>query len=257
MVLYFIGVGVYDEKDISLKAVETARGCDLLFVEFYTQKMNTTKQKLEKIIGKKITELGRKEIEEQSEILLEPAKTKKVGFLVGGDPFSATTHIALKHDAMQKGIETRVIHGSSIFSAIGEVGLHMYKFGTTITIPYLEKVGGKLPFSAYDRLRDNKERGLHTLMLLDIDMEKKKIMTANEGMKTFLEMESARGENVFTEYIDVIVFARANSVKPVIVYGKVIELVDRDFGEPPMCIIVPGSLHFTEREYLEMFRYER
>ncbi len=257
MVLYFIGIGLYDEKDMSLKAIETARECNLLFAEFYTQKMNTTKEKLEKLIGKKITELNRKQVEEQSEIILEPAKTKKVGFLVGGDPFSATTHIALKHEAMQKRIETKVIHGSSIFSAIGEVGLHMYKFGTTITIPFPEKVGGKLPFSAYDRLKDNKERGLHTLMLLDIDMEQKKIMTANEGMKIFLEIENQRDEDVFTEFIDVIIFARANSEKPLIVYDKVIELIDKDFGETPMVIIVPGSLHFTEKEYLEMLRNER
>ncbi len=257
MVLYFIGIGLYDEKDISLKGLEVAKKCDVLFVEFYTQKMNTDREKLGKLIGKKIIELSREQVEEQTDIILEPAKTKRVGLLVGGDPFVATTHIALKHEAMQEGVETKIVHASSIYSAVSECGLHMYKFGTTITIPYLEKVGGKMPFSAYDRLRDNKERGLHTLMLLDMDVEKKKIMTANEGMKIFLEMEKGRGGEVFTEYTDVIVFARANSEKPLIVYGKVNDMLDRDFGEPPMLIIVPGSLHFTEREYLEMFRDER
>lgn len=257
MALYFIGIGLSDEKDISLKGLETAKRCDVIFAEFYTQKLNTTKEKLGGLVGKKITELTRKQVEEETGIILEPAKTKNVGFLVGGDPFSATTHIALRHEAIQKGIETRVIHASSIFSAIGEVGLHMYKFGTTITIPYPEKVGNKLPFSAYDRLKDNKGRGLHTLMLLDIDVDRNKIMTANEGMELFLKMEEQKGESVFTDYTDVIVFARANSEKPLIVYGKVIELLERNFGEPPMCIIIPGSLHFTEKDYLEMFRDER
>ncbi len=254
MVLYFIGLGLHDESDISLKALDTAKKCDLLFAEFYTQKMDTTKEKLEKLIGKKITVLTRKEVEEKSEIILSPAKKKKVGFLVGGDPFSATTHISLRHEAMQKGIETRVIHGSSIFSAVGEVGLHMYKFGTTITVPFLDRLKGQLPFSAYDRLKDNRERGLHTLMLLDIDADNNRYMTANEGMEVLLKMEKQKREDVFTEYTEVIVFARANSEKPEIVYGKVFKLKEKNFGEPPMVMIVPGSLHFTEREYLEMLR---
>jgi diphthine synthase len=257
MALYFIGIGLYDEKDMSLKGVEVAKNCDVLFLELYTHEMNTSRKKLEKLIGRKIIELTRKQVEEESEIILEPSKTKKVGLLVGGDPFSATTHMALRHKAMEMGIKTKVIHGSSIFSAIGEVGLHMYKFGSTITIPYPERVGNKLPFSAYDRLKSNKEMGLHTLMLLDIDRKRKRVMTANEGMKIFLEMENQRRESVFSQHTDVIVFARANSEEALIVYGKVIELIDKDFGKPPMVIIVPGSLHFTEKDYLEMFKDER
>jgi len=254
LTLYFISLGLSDEKDISLKAVETAKKCDLLFVEFYTQKMNTTKEKIEKVIGKKIRELTRQEVEENSDIILKPAKVKKVGFLVGGDAFCATTHLALKHEAMKRKIKTAVIHGSSIFSAVGETGLHMYKFGTTITVPFLEKLRGKLPISAYERLKDNRERGLHTLLLFDIVAEEDRCMTANEAMKILLDIEEKRKENVFTEHTNVIVFARAGSETAKITYGSVGELIKRDFGKPPMCMIVPGVLHFTEREYLEMFR---
>ncbi len=257
MTLYFISLGLSDEKDISLKALEIARGCDILFAEFYTHKLNTTKEKIEKTIGREIKELSRKDVEEKSDIILEPAKTKKVGLLVGGDAFCATTHLALKHDAMKLGIDTRVIHGSSIFSAIGETGLHMYKFGTTITVPFPEKLKGKLPISAYERLKDNKERGLHTLLLLDIVAEENRYMTVNEAMKILLDIEEHRKEDVFTEYTDVIVFARAGSEDAEIVYGSVAELIKKDFGQPPMCMIVPGVLHFTEREYLEMFKDDK
>lgn len=257
MVLYFISLGLYDEKDISLKALEKAKKCDLLFAEFYTQKMNISKEKLERLIEKKITILSRKDVEENSEIILKPAKTKKVGFLVGGDVFCATTHLALRYEAMQKEIKTKVIHGSSIFSAIGETGLHLYKFGVTVTVPFPERLKGKLPVSAYERLRDNKERGLHTLLLLDIDTENKKYMNAKEGMEILLDIEKHRKEGVFTEFTDIIVFGRAGSENPLIVYGKVIELLEMNFGEPPMVLIVPGSLHFTEREYLETFRYDK
>jgi len=253
MSLSFISIGLNDEKDMSLKAIEEARSCDILFAEFYTHKLDTTIEKLEKIIGKKIKALTRKEVEE-SDVVLRQAKEKKVGFLVGGDAFCATTHLALKYEAMKQGIETRVIHGSSIFSAIGEVGLHMYKFGTTVTIPFLEKLKGKSPVSAYERLKDNKERGLHTLVLLDIIEEEKRYMSFKEAIEILLAMENELKENVFTEHTDIIVFARAGSEKSKIVYGKVLEIKEMDLGEPPFCIIVPGSLHFTEKDYLELLR---
>jgi len=28
----------------------------------------------------------------------------------------------------------------------------------------------------------------------------------------------------------------------------------KDFGDPPFVIIIPGKLHFTEKEYLEYYR---
>ncbi|MEM5776883.1 MAG: diphthine synthase [Candidatus Aenigmatarchaeota archaeon] len=256
MSLHFISIGLSDERDMSIKAIEEARTCDILFAEFYTHKLNTTIEKLEKIIGKKIITLNRKEVEE-TDIILKEAKNKKVGLLVGGDVFCATTHFALKYEAIKQGIKTKVIHGSSIFSAIGEVGLHMYKFGTTITIPFPEKLKGKLPISAYERLKDNKERGLHTLILFDIIEEEKKYMTVNEAIEIMLKIEEQMKQNIFTEFSEIIVFARAGSDNSKIFYDKVSELKNMDFGEPPFCIIVPGSLHFTEKEYLELLKNDK
>ncbi|MFH8080276.1 MAG: diphthine synthase [Candidatus Aenigmatarchaeota archaeon] len=253
MSLVFISIGLYDEKDMSIKAVEEARSCDVLFAEFYTHKLNTTIENLEGLIGKKIILLNRRDVEE-SDILLREAERKKVGFLVGGDAFCATTHLSLRYEAMKKGIDTKVIHGSSIFSAVGEVGLHMYKFGATITIPFFERLKNKLPMSAYERLKGNKERGLHTLILLDISEEERRCMSVKEAIEILLKMEEEKKENVFTEHSEIIVFARAGSDDAKIVFGKVLELKDMDFGQPPFCIILPGSLHFTEKEYLELFR---
>jgi diphthine synthase len=254
MTLCFISIGLHDEKDMSIKALEAAKGCDILFVEFYTTKLDTTKEKLEKLIGKQIKILSRKDVEEKyKEIILKPAKTKRVGLLVGGDVFAATTHLALRLEAMKQGIETKVIHGSSIFSAIGETGLHLYKFGATATVPLPEKTPGKLPESVYDVIRLNKAHGLHTLLLLDIDTEQNKFMTPKEAMKILLEIENKRKQDVFTEYTDVVVFSKAGSNDPSIVYGKVVDLMKRDFDLPAV-IIVPGILHFTEKECLKNFK---
>ncbi len=256
MSLCFISIGLSDEKDLSLKAIEKAKECDILFAEFYTHKLNTTIEKLEGVLGKKIRLLSRKEVEE-SDLILEKAKTKKVGFLVGGDAFCATTHLALKFEAIKQGIKTEVIHGSSIFSAIGEVGLHMYKFGTTVTIPFLEKLAGKLPVSAYERIKDNKERGLHTLILFDIIEEEKRYMTVREALKVLLALEKRMKQEIFTQYTEIIVFARAGSDSSQIFYTTINDALEKDFGEPPFCIILPGSLHFTEKEYLELLKYDK
>ncbi|MDI6825796.1 MAG: diphthine synthase [Candidatus Aenigmarchaeota archaeon] len=256
--LWFISIGLSDERDMSLKALEAARKCDLLFAEFYTSKLNTTKGKLEELIGKPIRVLNREEVEEKYQnIILEKAKNKKVGFLVGGDCLVSTTHLALRLDALKQGIQTKIIHGSSIISSVAETGLHIQKFGPFITIPFPEKTGNELPLSTYDRIRENKSRGLHSLLLLDVISEKNKYMTPNESIEIMLRIEGEKKGNIFTKNTEIVVFARAGSEDPLIIYGKVKELLKKDFGNPPFVLIVPGKLHFTEKEYLEFFRVSK
>ncbi|MEM7826293.1 MAG: diphthine synthase [Candidatus Aenigmatarchaeota archaeon] len=250
MVLYFISLGLSDEKDMSIKALETAKSCDLLFAEFYTTKLNTTKEKLEEIIGKPIKLLSRKGVEENFQEILNEAKTKKVGFLVGGDCFIATTHISLRMEAIKQGIETKVIHGSSIISAIAETGLHIYKFGPCVTLPLREKTKGKLPESVYEVIKMNKERGLHTLCLLDLDAEKNEFLSVREGFEILLALEEARKEGLISLQDKVVVFSKAGSEESLILFEKIEDLMKKDIALPAV-IIIPGLLHFTEREFLE------
>ena len=54
--IIFIGLGLFDEKDISLKGLEEIDNCDEVFAEFYTARLfGTNKTLIEKKIGKKIT----------------------------------------------------------------------------------------------------------------------------------------------------------------------------------------------------------
>ena len=187
-------------------------------------------------------------MEEKSEKILEEAKNTKIVVFILGDPLIATTHTSLILEAKKKRIETKIIHNASIYSTIGETGLHVYKFGSTISIPFPEKTGGELPTSLCDKIKQNQRRGLHTLLLLDVDSEKNRYMTPNEGMKILLRMKA------ITDETEIVVFARAGSEKPLIMYGKTKELIKKDFGEPPFVMIIPGKLHFTEKEYLEYYR---
>jgi len=246
--LILAGLGLRDERDLTLRGIEAAKAADKVYIELYTGKWHGT-EKLKDIIGKTPVELKREELEQDADKIVDEAKEKDVIVLVPGDPLVATTHLALIEAAKKSGVKTKIIHNSSIVSAIAETGLHIYKFGATATVPFPEKTKGKLPESVYEVLKLNRAAGLHTLLLLDITPEK--CMTPNEAIRILLEMEKKRKENIFTSDTAIVVFCRAGSDDSQIAYGKVSELAGKDFGEPPMAMVVPGMLHFTEKEYLE------
>lgn len=249
--LTFIGLGLYDEKDISLKGIEEIKNCDKVYAEFYTAILSGADiKKIEKTIGKKIEVLSREETEKGDKILKD-AKDKDVVFLTCGDPMTATTHIDLRLRAIKNEIKTRVIHGSSISTAVpGLLGLQNYKFGRTTTLAYPEK--DYFPTSPYDIIKDNKKMGLHTLVLLDIQADKNRYMTANEGMKLLLKMEENLKGNIFKKDSIVCVVARAGSSKPITIAGAVEDLMDKDFGPPLHTLVIPGKLHFMEIEALQL-----
>ncbi len=108
--LYFIGLGLYDERDISVKGLEAVRAADTIYAEFYTSRlMGTSPEKLEALYGKSIHLLSREEVEVDP-AWLEEAREKDVAFLVGGDAMVSTTHLDLRLRAAEMGIDTRVIH---------------------------------------------------------------------------------------------------------------------------------------------------
>ena len=243
-----IGLGLWNEKSMSVEALEEAKGCDKLYAEFYTSKLfGSSVERLEEVFGKEIEVLPREKVESNPELIAE-AKGKRIGFLVAGDALTATTHVDLLLDAKKAGVEVKVVHGSSVYTAAaGLAGLQIYKFGraTSITLPQ----EGFMPESPYNVIKENLENGMHTLVFLDI--QPPKYMTANEAMKALLGMEEKRGEKIFTEETKIVVVARAGSEKPLVKYGAVKELVDFDFGEPLHIMIVPGKLHFKEEEFLQ------
>jgi len=248
--LALISIGLSDEKDISLRGIEEARSCDRLYVEFYTSVLNTTLQKLSELLGKPITQLRRKDLEESAEVILREAERSRVGILVGGDSLAATTHIALLLEARKRGINTKVVHGSTALTAIAETGLSLYHFGKTATIPMSSK--GSLPTSPYLTLEENLGKGLHTLLLLDLDVEKGESLSLNDAFHLMLKVEAEEGKGVFTEDTLVVGAARLGSDTQLVKAGKLSELLDLDFGPPPQILIVPGGLHFIEEEALKV-----
>lgn len=249
IMFYFIGLGLYDEKDISLKGIEALKNVDDVYAEFYTANLfGTTLSAVEDIISKEISVLTREEVEEFN-IPLNAAMENDVAFLVAGDPLIATTHTDMMIEAKKLNIKTTVIHSSSILSAApGLAGLQAYKFGKVTTIPFPEE--NYFPHSPYLAIKANKELNAHTLVLLDIHAHEKKYMTANEGLEYLATVEEIRKENIVNLETLAVAVARAGSNKPVVRADKVKNLIKEDFGGPLHCLIIPADLHFMEAEYL-------
>lgn len=258
--LYLISLGLHDEKDMSIKAIEAAVKCDKLYAEFYTTKMDTSTGKISKLIEKvtgvkkTVVELKRSDLEENSDKILKEAENMNVGIFVGGDVLVATTHLSLLIDAKKKGINVEIVHGSSIYSAIAETGLHIYKFGKTTTLAFPEK--NYKPTSCYDTILSNKNTGLHTLVLLDVKKEREKYMSINEALKILLEIESEKKCNIIKPETKVVAACKLGSKEKIIKYGTIDKLMkDNSLREKvPAVIVIPGELYFTEEEFLEMLK---
>ena len=243
--LYLIGLGLYDEKDITQRGINAIKNCDNLYIEIYTSKWNGL-ESLRMMLGKEIIEVKRSDLEENQKKILDEAKSKKVGVLIPGDPLVATTHIDLLIQAKKNGIKTVVIHAPSIYSAVAETGLFIYKFGKTTTIPFVQE--GYKPESPYDTIKQNRENVLHTLCLLDI---KDRLMAPSEGLKYLLEIEGRKKEMVISEDDEVIVFSMRE--RSFIIYDKVNNILNRDFPTPAV-LIIPGELHSIEKEALSCWK---
>lgn len=247
--LVFVGLGLFDETDVSLRGLEEIREAEAVFVEFYTSLMaGLSVRKLEKLIGKKVSVVSRCHLEEENgQMILQKAEKGKTVLLVPGDPLIATTHVDLRIRAEKLGIKTRVIHGASIISAvIGLSGLQNYKFGRSVTVPFPEK--GFVSETPYLVIEENRKRGLHTLCFLDVKVEEGKYMTAKEGLQALLTVEKRKRNKVVTPDTLVVGIARAGSKDSVVKAGYTEEVMNYDFGKPPHTIIFPGRLHFMEAE---------
>ena len=235
--LVFIGLGLNDEKGISLAGLEEAKTADQVFIELYTSLLpDFSLANLEKLVGKPVQILSRHDLEEENgKRVLDAAQHGKAVFLVPGDPFIATTHVTLRIEAAKRKVATRVVHGASIISAIiGLSGLHNYKFGKTVTIPFRENFSE----TPYNVIAQNRRLGLHTLCLLDLKADEKCYLTINEALTMLREVEDKRNQKVASDDALAVGLARAGSSQPTLKAGFVSELLNFDFGPPPMTLIL-------------------
>ena len=240
--LYLIGLGLNDEKDISLKGLEAIKKCKFVYLESYTSKLNVDLKKLEILYGKKIIIADRTLVENSNDII-NNSKKYNVALLIIGDVFGATTHINFVIECKKNNIEFKIIHNASVLTAVGEIGLELYKFGKTTSIPF----NNKDVKTTMEVIKQNQKNDLHTLVLLDLDPLNNKFMNAREAIKYLLD-------NGFNKSNKIVVCSQLGGDSE-IVYSDVTTLINHDFNKYPQSVIVPSKkLHFVEEEALELWK---
>lgn len=238
--LWFVGLGVCPPDSIPAAATRIIRSADVTYLDTFT----SPGVSLPNMEG--VRPAPRWLVEDGREIL-DGAAQKTVALASYGDPMVATTHAELRVRAESRGIPTGVVHASSVATAIlGECGLHHYKAGRTATI--MNDMQATL--TPYQTTYRNAVRGNHTLLLLEYDAERGFFLDPGAALRMMREAEAGQRRGVFGGDTYVVVASRAGMPGQAIRAGRMDEMERIRFGEPPHSIVIPGPLHFTERDAL-------
>ena len=266
--LLLVGLGLGDERDITLKGLDAIKAADVVWLESYTAILpGIDAATLSAFYGRPVLLADRSLVESGSEAIVNAARTQNVCLLVVGDPFGATTHTDLWMRCKDAGVEVKVIHNASILNACGACGLQLYSFGQTVSIPLFQ--GTWKPDSFYTKIKENQSLGLHTLCLLDIKVKEPNIeilttrgktvydppyfMSIREALEQLLYIEEqVRHEGVLLRNSSVCVgLARVGRDDQVIRAGTPQELLNVDFGGPLHALVIAGKIHPMEEEILK------
>ena len=242
--LTFIGLGLYDDRSITLEGRDALDDADAVFAEFYTSFLaGATIDDIESAHDTEITVRDRAGVEQDPDPILDAAETGHAAFLTAGDTMISTTHVDLRLRAIDRGIDTRVVHGTTAQTAASSLtGLQNYRFGKATTLPFERSHGGDgVPASVLETIDANAERDLHTLVYLDIDRENDAYMTGDHAARLLAEAGRDR--------LGVVV-AQAGSSDPTVVAADLTALGDDAFGAPLHMLVLPGDLHPLERDAL-------
>ncbi|KAI9823977.1 MAG: diphthine synthase [Phylliscum demangeonii] len=269
--LYLIGLGLADERDITIKGLEIVRQAERVYLEAYTSVLLVEKETLEAFYGRSVIVADRDMVECGSDDILAGADRVNIAFLVVGDPFGATTHTDLVLRARELGIPTQSVPNASILSAIGATGLQLYHFGQVVSMVFFTETWK--PSSCYDRMRENAQMGLHTLILLDIKVRERSVEDLARGRQVFqparymtvaqcagqmLELEETRAEGVCTPDALVVGAARVGSRDQRFVSGTLKQLAEVDMGPPLHSMVLLGRrMHDLERSFIRDYAVDR
>ncbi|XP_058494939.1 diphthine methyl ester synthase [Solea solea] len=269
--LFLIGLGLGDARDITVKGLEAVKRCSRVYLEAYTAVLTCGQEALERFYGKQLIVADRDLVEQSADEILKDADVVDVAFLVVGDPFGATTHSDLVLRAVNAGIPFKVIHNASIMNAVGCCGLQLYNFGETVSLVFWTETWK--PESFYDKICKNRQAGLHTLCLLDIKVKEQSVENMMRGKKIFEPprfmtvsqaadqliqiIQRRRGEEQgaelgVTEDTVCVGVARIGADDQVIRVATLRQLVSCDLGAPLHSLIVTSRLHPLEVELLRV-----
>ncbi|KAJ5917332.1 Diphthine methyl ester synthase [Penicillium verhagenii] len=269
--LHLVGLGLADETDITVRGLEIVKRAERVYLEAYTAILLVDKSKLEAFYGREVIEADRELVESGSDEILAGADKVDIAFLVVGDPFGATTHTDLVLRARELNIQTNVVPNASIMSGIGCTGLQLYNFGQTVSMVFF--LDNWRPASFYDRVAENVQIGLHTLVLLDIKVKEQSMenlargrriyeppryMTVAQCAQQMLEVEEDRKEGVCAPDRLAMGAARVGAPDQKLVVGTLTELAEVEMGAPLHSLVLLGRrTHDLERDYIRQFAVDQ
>ena len=231
--LYIIGLGL-NEKGISKEGMLALEKCHKVYLEDYTVDFPYNIEELR--LGKKLFPIGRSEVE--SNRLIKEAKGRRIVLLVYGSPLFATTHISLVLDAQAQKIDVKIIYSASVFDAIAETGLQPYKFGKILSMPKNQES------DFFQYAKENQLINAHSLILVDIGMNFKK---AIEKLEKAIEKDNIEVDKI-------VVCSRLGTNDSKVFYESISGLKEKELDvQAPFCFIIPGEMHFLEKEGLGRF----
>ena len=238
--LYLIGLGL-NVDGISKFGLEIVKRCKKVYLENYTVDLPYTKHQVEEVIVKKINDADRNFVESLS--ILDEAAKSDVALLVYGSPLTATTHITLLKEAKASGIKTKVIYNASVFDAVAETGLQLYKFGKIASMPTWNPAKSYEPDSFMKIVQENQSSKAHSLILVDIGLE----------FQEALEQLEKAAKTYDIKLNKLILCQVLGTRNRKISYKTIEEFKEFSGVRKPYCLIIPSKLHFMEKEVLEEF----
>lgn len=185
----------------------------------------------------------------------------------------ATTHTDMVLRARELSIPVQTVPNASIMSAIGACGLQLYNFGQTVSMVFFTDTWK--PSSFYDRIKENRNIGLHTLILVDIKVKEQSLenmargrliyeppryMTVGQCASQMLEIEEERQEGVYTKDSLAIGAARVGGKTEKFVAGTLEQLCNADeaLGPPLHSLVLLGNrAHELENDYVKQFAVDQ
>jgi len=248
--LLFVGMGLGPLRYLTKAAEEYLRSSEVVYVDTYTSKVERELMSyIREIVKGRLIAADRDLLENRMKEIVEEARVKNVCIAVPGDPFIATTHVALREEARKLKVGEEIVFGVSAYtSAISLSGLHVYKFGKSASIPLTDDINQVR--QSYYTLLENQSRGLHTLFFLDT---KDGGLRAGKALELLLKVENEEGRGVVRSGTLVIVVARIGYDDATITAGRLENLINHTLPPPPHMLIFPGELHFTEKEVIKFY----
>ncbi len=254
-----VGIGL-SITSITIDALLALLSCDEIYLDTYTSTWFPDVEVLASILrslGKRVELCSRNMLEGSGvKHLVARARERDVCIAVPGDPMFATTHSAIASDAWRLGVEVEVVTSVSIMNAVYDHScLQPYRFGKIVTV-VAPKEGIFFEYPIYV-LRENRSRGLHTVLLLEMDAEKRYFMNPREAIEILLEAQRRSGITVLDESTPIVILSAVGSPKQCIEVRSVRDVINGDYQckHSPHTLVVPApKLHPIEEECLEHLR---